>query len=137
MADDYACAIIVRGGLLLLGLRSPHRRRDAGRWDIIGGRVERGETIAAALARELQEELGLTPTAVRSLGTIPAPASPSLPPARYHLHAVAAWVGGEPVMRGDEHTKLGWFTLEDACREPLLALSAYRPHFEAALAGTP
>ncbi len=135
--DDYACAIVVRSDLLLLGLRSPHRRRAAGHWDIIGGRVERGEEIAAALARELSEEIGVTPTAIRLLGVIAAPTSGNLPPARYHLHAVSDWTGGEPAMRGEEHTELRWFTLADACREPLLALAAYSAYFEMALAKGP
>lgn len=130
--EHYACAVLVRDGQVLLGLRSLHRRRAPGRWDVIGGKVEPGETRAAALARELGEELGIVPTVVRPLGTIPDPPSPGLPGAEYHLHAVLDWIG-EPAIRDDEHSELRWFALADALREPLLACPDYPEFFRAAV----
>jgi len=50
-------AVIVRDGLVLCAQRGPGG--DAGgRWEFPGGKVEPGETPAAALAREIREELG-------------------------------------------------------------------------------
>ncbi len=60
---DYACAIFVENDRLMLGHRAPHRRAYANRWDVIGGLVEAGETLEAALVRELGEEVGVKPLA--------------------------------------------------------------------------
>jgi 8-oxo-dGTP diphosphatase len=51
-------AVIERGGRILVGQR---RKSDSHglKWEFPGGKVERGEAPAAALARELEEELGI------------------------------------------------------------------------------
>lgn len=52
-------AVIERGGLILIGQRKPGKWH-ALKWEFPGGKVEPGEEPAAALARELQEELGVS-----------------------------------------------------------------------------
>ncbi|MEQ9314571.1 MAG: 8-oxo-dGTP diphosphatase MutT [Henriciella sp.] len=51
-----AAAIFDKEGRILLAQR-PEGKSMAGLWEFPGGKVEEGETPAAALARELQEEL--------------------------------------------------------------------------------
>lgn len=41
----------------------------AGQWSLFGGRVEEGETPAATVLREVQEELSITPHCYRLLGS--------------------------------------------------------------------
>ena len=50
-------AVVVVDGRILLVQRG--RPPSAGSWSIPGGRVEEGETLAAALRREVAEETGL------------------------------------------------------------------------------
>ena len=50
-------AIAVEGGRLLLIRRG--RGPAQGRWSVPGGRLERGETLAEAVVREVAEETGL------------------------------------------------------------------------------
>lgn len=56
-------AVIERAGRVLVAQRSLEKRH-GGMWEFPGGKVERGESDADALSRELQEELGLRVTAV-------------------------------------------------------------------------
>ena len=51
------CAIIMRGGLIMLARRPPDKKL-GGMWEFPGGKVEPGESAETALHRELQEELG-------------------------------------------------------------------------------
>lgn len=54
-----AAALVRNDGRLLLAQR-PMGKPMAGLWEFPGGKVEAGESLQGALARELKEELGLT-----------------------------------------------------------------------------
>ncbi|KHK03568.1 (deoxy)nucleoside triphosphate pyrophosphohydrolase [Desulfovibrio sp. TomC] len=56
-------AVIWRDGRYL-GVRRPEGKPMAGAYEFPGGKIEPGETPDMALARELGEELGITPTAI-------------------------------------------------------------------------
>jgi 8-oxo-dGTP diphosphatase len=60
-------AVIHRDGKILIGQR---RKTDSHglKWEFPGGKVERGETSVAALARELEEELGIQARIGREIG---------------------------------------------------------------------
>lgn len=53
-----AAALVDQAGRILLQQRAPGRAM-AGLWEFPGGKVEAGELPEAALARELEEELGI------------------------------------------------------------------------------
>ena len=53
---DVVGAVVVRDGLVLCAQRGPDASL-AGKWEFPGGKVEPGEVPAAALAREIDEEL--------------------------------------------------------------------------------
>jgi 8-oxo-dGTP diphosphatase len=55
---EVVAAVIERDGYILIGQRKPGGRH-ALKWEFPGGKVEAGEELRAALARELREELGI------------------------------------------------------------------------------
>jgi len=59
---DVAAAVILRPDGSFLLARRPEGKVYAGYWEFPGGKIEPGEAPAAALARELHEELGIDVT---------------------------------------------------------------------------
>ncbi|MDT7686112.1 MAG: 8-oxo-dGTP diphosphatase [Pseudonocardiales bacterium] len=97
-------AAIVRDGRLLAQRRSTPAEL-AGRWELPGGRVERGESEAAALRRECREELGALITVLDRIGgDVELPGSSGSV-----LRIYAATVSnGSPEPRAVEHAGLRW-----------------------------
>jgi 8-oxo-dGTP diphosphatase len=56
---DVVAAILIRADGACLMASRPEGKVYAGWWEFPGGKVEAGETLAQALAREIREELGL------------------------------------------------------------------------------
>jgi 8-oxo-dGTP diphosphatase len=126
---DIVNALLIRQGLVLLAKRSPWRKAYPGLWSFPGGHVEKGESLAKALERELREEIGVIPIDYKRLGTIPDPNTAKDDPATYHVYAITAWRGGEPTLIDDEHTEIRWFNQATAISLPDLALAEYRSLF--------
>ena len=61
-ADLLVVAGIVWKDGRFLGVERPEGKAHAGWWEFPGGKVEEGESLEAALIRELQEELSFTST---------------------------------------------------------------------------
>lgn len=134
---DIVNAVFVGDGRVLLARRSPHRRNYPNVWSFPGGHVEKGETLVEALARELEEEVAVVPTAYKLVGTISDPNTAAAAPITYHLYAVTAWLGGEPHIVDAEHTELRWFSLVEAAELKDLALGEYRTLFADLATGDP
>ena len=66
---DVAAAAIVNDGKVLVTQRHADAHQ-GGLWEFPGGKVEVGETVAQALQRELQEELGISIIACEPLITV-------------------------------------------------------------------
>jgi len=126
-------AVLVRQQTLLLGQRSPTRSFYPGVWDIFGGHIEPGEQPEQTLIRELQEELGITPTQWIHLETQLEAVPEREEEIQYYVYLVQAWSGTPANQQPDEHTTIAWFALEQAVQLEL-AHPAYPQLFAHVLA---
>ncbi|MEM7168835.1 MAG: NUDIX domain-containing protein [Pseudomonadota bacterium] len=105
-----------------------------GTWALPGGHLETGETPEGAARRELQEELGVDPRALRGLHDIRNETAGG--PVLFHIFASDDWTGGEPrILQHHEHSEMAWLALPSAQALAPLALDGYRESFRLALEG--
>ena len=102
-------AYIVHDGEILL-----QRRSDNGRWNLPGGGVEIGESLTAALHREVLEETGLSVAIARYIGVYSDPLETALtyPDGRalhYIAHVLECQVIGGALKINHESLELAWF----------------------------
>jgi 8-oxo-dGTP diphosphatase len=112
---DVAVAVLIRPDGRALLARRPAGKVYAGYWEFPGGKVEPGEPVEDALAREIREELGvaierahpwITRVFVYPHATV-----------RLHFHRVVAW-RGDP--RALEHEAIAWQRPEATDVAPML-----------------
>lgn len=110
MTESHPSHIVSVGGLVrgpegqILLVRSPRRG-----WEFPGGQVEVGETLIAALEREVLEEAGVH----IQVGSLAAVYTNITPPSKVMFDFVCAWVSGE-LSTSDESLETGWFDPEEA-----------------------
>jgi len=119
--------LLVDAAKVLLCHRSAHRRWYPNIWDLPGGHIEKNELPAAALVRELHEELGIR---------IPEPTDSAFahlrrPDFDCHIWIVREW-RGTPHLASEEHDDLGWWYPNETGHLPL-AVEDYRPLLERAV----
>ena len=116
------------------------RRSDNGHWGLPGGYVERGESVAAAVAREVFEETGVRIEVGRLLGVYSDPARQVIAyPDGNRVQAVNLCFEAEAVGQGEPTTpeetlEQGYFR-PDALPDPFVPIHSIR--LEDALAGRP
>ena len=114
-----AVALIGRDGRVLLQRRRLESEH-GGLWEFPGGKIEPGETPAAALVREIEEELGLTLVAANlEPMTFAADVEPPAPPRRpvaILLYACRTWHGEPECLEGEE---IAWFAPEGLAGLPM------------------
>ena len=93
--DEYGRLLLVRRG---------HPPAE-GLWSLPGGRVESGESDAAALARELREETGLEAEIGELVGVVARPGPNGV---IYDIYDYAATVTGGTLRPGDDAADTRW-----------------------------
>jgi 8-oxo-dGTP diphosphatase len=102
-------AIIERDGRYLFGKRSPDKQSAPGYWCPICGKIDAGEDQADAVVREVYEETGLVVRALEKVGECDTHDGSTV----IHWWRVSL-LGAEPArLANDEHSELGWFTLDE------------------------
>jgi len=98
-----------KGNQLLLAMKK--RGFGEGRWNGVGGKVEDGESIEAAMIRESQEEIGITPTKYEKVGDISFDEFFKGEPTIMHVHIfMASQWNGEPTESDEMAPK--WFDID-------------------------
>lgn len=100
ITDPDGRVLLVRRG------HAPQR----GRWSVPGGRVEPGERLEEAAAREALEETGIRVTVGEELWTVRVPAGDGR---QYEIHGFAGTPVGGALAHGDDATDARWVSPAD------------------------
>lgn len=107
-----------------MSLRGQKARNERGCWEFPGGRVEYGETLQAAIKREIQEEFGISISIERFLATD----DHILPTENQHWVAttfITRLTTGTPqILEPEKCAAIGWFTLA-TLPQPLSLITQY------------
>lgn len=129
MLTHVAVAILQRknsrGQTEFLLASRPENKDWAGWWEFPGGKIDTGETIEHALARELKEELGIQPTVTQQWMTrrfdYPATQDALAKKVKLHFYFVDAWEGE---LTPREQQKLSWQNADNITVSPVLPANA-------------
>jgi 8-oxo-dGTP diphosphatase len=109
-------AVLVRDGKVLLVQRG--NQPDRGKWGFPGGKVELGETVAAAAVRELNEETGIDAAPGDVLTVLDFMDRDDNGALRFHYVMVCVrldWIAGEGIAASDA-MDVAWLTLAEIAR---------------------
>jgi 8-oxo-dGTP diphosphatase len=100
---------LVRDGRILLVHRSPNRHVYPDVWDLGGGHMEPGETELGALARELDEELGVQMEPGSAIHLCRLQVGHGEEAVHFSAWIVEQWEGTPANTAPDEHDEIRWF----------------------------
>lgn len=98
---DVVAAIVEHDGLFLACRRRPER---GGQWEFPGGKVEAGESVDAAVVRELREELDAAVVSGEVFTTVEH--------GELRIIFVLASLADERPTRSTDHDQLEWLALD-------------------------
>lgn len=115
MTKIHAVTIIIKKeNRYLLGKRSSWKTIAPGFWCPVSGKIEKNESEVEAVCRETFEEVGLKVKPLKKLCEMDTRDGSG----RLHWW-LAEIIEGEAYLKNDEHSEIGWFTLEEiALLEP-------------------
>jgi 8-oxo-dGTP diphosphatase len=105
--------IVDEAGRLFLAQRGPKAKNERGLWEFPGGAVEFGETLAAALRRDIREEYGI----MIEVGALLTVTDHLLSDEGQHWVSpsfVCRILEGEPrIVEPEKCSAIGWFALDE------------------------
>ncbi len=112
-------AIFNAEGKLFLTQRGREAKNEVGKWEIPGGSVEFGETLVAAIMREMREEHGVEIV----VGELLDICDHIIPDEKQHWVSptyICCIVRGTPqILEPHKCAQIGWFTINEAASLPL------------------
>lgn len=131
--------VVIKDGKILLAKRAPHLL-EGGKWGLIGGYMERDETISQAVQREIHEETGYEVHDITLLRIIDDPNRP-FDANRQNIAFVHFCTAGEKTgTADDESTERRWFPLNEIPADSDIAfdhasnIALYREYLKAPFA---
>ena len=100
--------MVQREGEVLLGLKK--RGFGEGHWNGFGGKLEEGETIEVAAARELREEVGIEATSMKKVGILNFSFQSDPKVLEVHVFKITDFVG---TPAESEEMRPQWFKLDE------------------------
>lgn len=122
MSEPLGCCIIIQNDNKQVLLAKRKASYKAGFFGLPGGRVEGAESLEACVTRELQEEVGVTPTQIKYLGVVR-----EWQETRSFVHFIylcTEWEGTPTVMEPDKAEDWTWFSLDELPKEILAGHAA-------------
>jgi 8-oxo-dGTP diphosphatase/2-hydroxy-dATP diphosphatase len=108
MKKIFTLCMVCTDTQVLLGMKK--RGFGEGRWNGFGGKVEEGESIEAAAAREMKEESNLEPLEMEEIGVVDFSFESEPRELEVHIFKVTKF-SGEPLE--SEEMRPQWFSYED------------------------